>query len=277
MSNLRFVVDNLAKDAFVSVITGTEVAALPASNITNYNKGRYSRSYPTANTVKLRLTLGTDTAISAVILGPSNLTATSSVTYELLDSGGTVMATIAKTEVAPIVPFGTLVWGVDPLGSIFTNKFAIPGWFDQAYESVYYIDITITDPTLTEINLSYVYAGVYIEPARDASKGLTLTFADTNTTYRTEDGSLRTTAGVSFRKFSFDMSLMDEGDRLMLLRFINKKLPIVLSLFQVDASSPLTTTFQEVDYTAVVKSTNAFEASTSYLGYYNSSLTFEEI
>lgn len=276
MSNLRFVVDNLVRDATTSVITGTEVASLPTINITNYNKGRYSRTIPDTGTAKIRITLAAYAAISAVVLGPSNLTSVSTVTYELLNAGLTVLATVAKTDVAPVVPFGTLVWGVDPLGAVFTNKFAIPGWFDQAYENVAYIDITITDPALTEINLSYVYAGVYIEPARDASKGVSLTFADTNSTYRTEDGSLRTTAGVSFRKFTFDMGLMGESDRLMLLRFINKKLPIVISLFQVN-SSPLTTQFQEIDYTAVVKSTNAFEATTPYLGFYNTSLTFEEI
>lgn len=278
-SNLRFVPDNVLVGGSAAVISGTAVSTLPASNALLYDRGKYCRILTTGSSsdvATIRFTLASLSTISSVLLGPTNTDATTSVTITLRDVSLNVLYTSTKTEVAPIVPFGTLVWGIDPLGSVFTNKFTIPFWLDTPVNAVKYIDISFTGSAVTHYNLAYAFAGVYIETDRDPSSGLDLTYSDTFGTYRTEDGSLRTTSGVSFRRYSFSLSYMSESDRLTLLRFISKRKPFIISVFQQDPSNTVSV-HQESDYTALVKSTTSFSAVSPVYGMYNTTITVEEV
>jgi hypothetical protein len=277
-SNLRLVVDNFITSATISVISGTEEATLPATNLQNYSKAAYSRVNVVggaAGVATYRVDMSSPTALSAIVLGPSNFDSDTTIEVNLYNNSDVLLDTITKIDVAPLVPFGTFVWGIDPLGSVFTNKFTTAIWFDSV-PNVSHFTVSITGSNVSHYNVAYMYAGIYLEPNRDPSRGLEMQYVDTGELNRTEDGSLRSTSGILYRKYNLSLEFMEESDRLMILRFINKRRPFIISMFQRTPTNGASI-HMETDYTALVKMIGDFGVSSRFYGLYDTTLSIEEV
>lgn len=302
----------------ISVYPSSTVTGFPLDNVKSYTRGEYAKIRQTYTGVTqtswtaMQIEfLEAERGMNTLVIGPSNLdSANDEVIVQFLDATLTplildyhlsskhfakeLLINAYKLEdFVPIIPFGELLWGIDPLEGIFTNSFNLPIWLNALYKhnagvftqaSPKYIKIFLrksVNPSLptysgvVDYNISYIMAGMSVQTDRGAAPGLGIGYQDTYESYRTEDGSLRTTPGIRFKKYKMSLSNFSEKDRSLLLRYINKRNAFLFSVFQQTDS--IVSQMQAIDYTALVKPTNNLDITTQYFGYYNASVELEEV
>ena len=136
------------------------------------------------------------------------------------------------------------------------------------------ISITLYTP-YDEIDIGRLIIGDYIEPAYGLSKNFTISLVEDTKQYRTAGGSLRSDINLPIKKFSFDIGVMSEADRIIMqsnLRSVGKRTDFYISLFPEEGDIN-----KERDYSGIVKLTKIPSYTEFVLNYYKSKYEMEEV
>lgn len=157
------------------------------------------------------------TPIDCVAIMTSNLSSACTWRVRLLSSGGVVLFDSGSVLACPPLPFAQFDWGFQPLG---VNAFT----FGLSAQSVCWLParvaaasvlIDIVDPSNPAgyVEAARLVIGETWSPDDNYSYGSSLVWSSLSKSSRAEDGTLRTDAGASLRRFSLALDSMTETDR----------------------------------------------------------------
>jgi hypothetical protein len=252
MPNLRVIHKNLAD---ISTITANTTAGnYVAANMKTDYKSQFHRT--TGTTAIYTLIWSTPQTISAVVLPCTNLTSTATIRVQLQTANQTNIAELTTTLAAPntnISEFTNATGNFFGYGAVTK----IAHWFDQNYDNVRRIVITLVDINnpVGFIDCSRIICGTYWSPQYNASRdGLILTVSDTSTTSRNDAGDLISEQGFVYDQIQLNLDLLLDVDRdnlLSITRRVGVSRNILVSVF------PENRTANELAYLVYGKRSNS--------------------
>ncbi len=253
-TNLVLCVKN-AVDAATMSASPTMLSTMPPSNVQIPARGRVARSSGTAAQQINFTWAGQGYYLNFLTLMRHNLEsgATWRVqlfsdlawTTQIYDSG-----TVAAYDYATL---GDLDFGVDPLGSGVFDSF-----LGQKFSVVYFTRVlalsgrvTITDVgnSAGYVEASRLFAGDYAELLFNPSSA-SMAWEDNTEQSRAAGGSLRSDAGVAYRKMGFAVDFLDASQRAQfadMYRYAGKRQDVFVSLYPGAGGE------KERDYTMLAK------------------------
>lgn len=237
-NNLRIVSDNLTLSSTITLTSGSTAAGFSLDSLKTFKKGSVWRSVGTTATVQVAFS--SDKTVGCVAMPFCNLSKTATMTVQLYNSGGTLVATYTSNPCAPFAQLSTAQWQNLPSG---VNSYAYGGgtcaraWFTKtACRSV---RVTISDSSNPQgyLELSNLIVGDYWEPTYNTSFGLVVGYEDSSKQQRTEAGSLITDIGTIAKKFTFELKYLTTDDRnklLEIVRYNSVRYPVFVSAFPLD-------------------------------------------
>lgn len=267
-NNLRIIYKNLVDTA--TVTASTTAGVTNAANLKLDSKSLVWRS--TGSTATLTVVLSTASAIAAVILPFTNLSAAATITVAL-SNGYTTGAVVCA-------PYnGTELWNPDSIPS-GTSTYSYGGgtyarvWFPRQ-TSITTVTITINS-NAGFIEASRLVIGDYWSPTYNTSYGLSTQLQDLSSHARSESGDLITNRGTLHNTLSFTFDYLDPEDRVQLISLLKNNgmyRPIFISLFP-DNSSDWT---KEQAHQIYGKLSQLSAIAHPVLSFYSSSIDIEEV
>lgn len=211
---MRILYDNAADRA---TVTATDAApTMGPEYLLTDDKAEACRILASIGTITL--SWAEPEVIAAVVLPASNLSASSSIQVKAYLEGSLVHDT-GERDAAP----GPMLanWG-------FRQRINVNA-FDGGppIVAVYLpwvecdrIEIVLSDPSRTYLDVFRVVCGQYIEPQYGASYGAAPGITDLTTNSRSAAGSLRSDVGPRASTLAFDLSVIAETDRHMVMKVI---------------------------------------------------------
>jgi hypothetical protein len=216
MSNIRIVRSNESDAATLSSDIAF-VSTLPITNLQRDGRNPKGRVLDTEHT--MTITYAKPSVLSVIGLFYHNLSTTATWSVTAKDSVDNTLYASGLQSAYEIKSLGDLDWGIDELGaSIFTGwgePFSVI-WLDTVISGVYTVDVFVSDPDNEDGHLDYgrLISGNYITPEKNPLWGdLPISWVNTDTQIRMNDGGLRANRGIRFRKSAFDLRYLSTTER----------------------------------------------------------------
>lgn len=209
-----------------ATVTATNVAGgYYAASLQNNLKGQYLQTTGTSTVITATYVL--NEIISCVALPKCNLTSAATLrvqffsdgagTVQIYDSGtqGGVVAdkAIATANYAPI-PTGAAGWAFG--GGSYALLWPTPT------SGVKCVKVTVTDSTLSSLQISRLVCGNYTELSRDVAEGVNISVLHQSTVRKNRAGDTAATILPQSKLLKFDMHLLTNSERRLLIDVINK-------------------------------------------------------
>lgn len=226
MANMRLLLDDIFSLATLSAGSGTSIAStLPLDNCKFYGNSRIVRS-TTPNETVIEGEWDKAHPMSALVLWRHNLTSNGTVRLELFSGPNQSGSLVFDSEEKPalsVKALNELEWGVDPLGAtVFTDWILryTPIWFPRVLARSF--RLTLSDSTLSHIDVTRIYAGRYFEPRFTMSYGHSNTWVDQTEQFETADGGLYGDPGEMKRETSFQLDWINPSEEALLFEGFRK-------------------------------------------------------
>lgn len=251
MSNLRIIYSNVADTASLLASSELNSTTTPVTNLARDAKAKVWRSNTSSTTAvkaMIRATFSSQ-VITGVILGFTNNSPAATMTVR--GYTGTP-PTFGGTVDTPTISGGTLSWTVGPTLCCPPNISDTYSWGTTSYNAyekgtgysrLWLGDQTAVTCIVIEINdvatekyveVSRLIVGRHWSPVYNTSYGINVDYKDTSRSARSESGDLITSVGVRYATMGFDLSFMENKDRIelnRLNRLVGTRSPIFVSLF----------------------------------------------
>lgn len=272
MPNFRMVIGSLSDD--INTLTATS-EALPIENVQESGRDLVWRSTSTA-TQTITGSFSSLQLINCLVLGRHNFSGGATVRY-ILKNGATTVFDSGTSSVSTIIPAGVFIVGVDPWLATYDDQFdtkAARIWLDQNYYADNF-EIQISDATNTDsyIQFGRLFIGLSTELTYNMDYGATLGYQDSSEHIRTDGGGLRTERGFINRTMTFDLSNLNEADRIKL------EVDLAQKGTQEDiyfSGHPEEGGLEEITHSFICRRTNSMRFTHNFFQNRTTQLTFEE-
>ena len=249
-------------------ISPAPVATLPAENILNSRRDKFTRVLSTAAVIKLNA--NELNVISGFGIGFHNFNKGSTVrirVYDNFNQTGNITYDSGAITTDVVKPFGEWVPGVDPVLTTWQLSDLIPQVFFHAFSQVIYksIRIDISAPNNTEIDIGRVMLGFVFEPQWNYEWGSKWEWI--------EDGDANTVSNT-YRSFNFVLNELQnqENDR-----YEYEKMKVGKQGDFIVCSQPSATGLELLKNTAVCKRVNNISRTRHRANANKHSDTFNEV
>lgn len=285
---IRFLIDNYVDKGIVAASPVMETN-LPVENIQLTSRSKVARSTSAASQQITGTFAGAKT-VNAVVLARHNFVVGMTFRVQLYSDVGLTTQVYDSTTInltssnvqSELWSWGNFNWGLEPWGGDklrdrldATPIFAHYCPSDQSNIRGFRITIANSTGDISYFELGRLFIGKYIQPTIGISKGHGLTWNEDTKQYRSDGGTLRSDKSLPYRQFEFDISVIDESDRIELqhqLRNVGMRDDFFISIFPGDA-----TLDKEFDYSAVVKLARVPKYLEITQGYYKTKFLMEEV
>lgn len=213
---MKLIISNLADVATLGA-SPAMVTTLPITNLQSESREELARTTSLASQ-SITCTWAGAQLISGVVLYRGNFTSAATWRIKVYDTSamGVLLYDSGSQFLAPPKPLGDIAWGFDPLGvSLFT------GWgytFSTLWFPVVtgaYMTIQIDDAANPAgfMQASRLFVAYELDTKELPQKGAGFKWDDTSKQTRTDGGTLRTEAGVSYRSITFSGRVTKESTR----------------------------------------------------------------
>ena len=191
-TNIRYLLSNSAETATLTV-TPSSVADQGIDNL--FFVGSYKVLVVPATAFVLKAVWAADQSINTVVIDKHNLTSTATVVFELVASGGAIIASKTFTTIQKC-----LSWCID---------------VNSPYTTVRKIKITITDDDNTDLYLKVnrFAAGIALVPVYNIQTGASLQYVDTGISERAKSGAFTVFPGNIYREIKVSMDFVSMTER----------------------------------------------------------------
>ncbi|MCC6195722.1 MAG: hypothetical protein IT518_14760 [Burkholderiales bacterium] len=229
---MRIIYDNAADTAFIEDLSGW-APLLPAQNLATKEREVVWRGSANHTVATLGVHLdgasgtGEKTPVQCVVFYNTNFADGGWRVWVYEDASKMVVLYDSGNVDAPRpLPFGDLVWGVDPLGKgVYTDwGFSnIAMWLPQIYYSSY-VEIELSfNPPDNYLQASRLFVGSYWEVTHAPKRGMQLQWVDTSKPQRTEGGTVHVELGIQYRRLAVAGDWMTEDERRQIVDLIRKR------------------------------------------------------
>lgn len=220
MSKLRYLYDNAINRATLTV--ASTVAGMGAENMKTDIRGRVTRVLGISMTITAvfpGLEMMGVIAIPASNLGPGSTIRVR--TYSDAAGATQVQDTGVITAFVGTVYHNWNYGQVSSVNAFTEGSFPMVLVYMTSLHSARRIQINLTNPSGTFIDISRLVAGGYVETAYTADWGASDGTSDMSTNTRTAAGDLRTDWGPRFKTLQFDLTGLTENDRASMRHVIS--------------------------------------------------------
>lgn len=277
-ANVRIITPNDA-DAATLTASPAAVATLPVTNLQDPTRARLWRSISA-----VPQTIFGDWAdaysVSGFALVRHNLTPNATLRLKIYDGPGQtgmMLYDSGNTAIGTAIGWGELVWGRDAWGgsNIFSGwAYAFTTlWFSADYARSFSLTITDTANPDGYLQASRLFLGQYFEPLMNFDYGVSLGWEESSKQQRTDGGTLRTDAFDPYRRITFSLSNLGDGERAQLMEIARKvgmRDDLFLSCFPGQGGA------KERDYAGQMKAVQVARLSHPRLDRFKTELIFEE-
>lgn len=221
MPNVRIITPNESDDA---VLTATPAMAvtLPVSNLQDQTRAKVARSVGLPTPQYIRGNFNGVKQISSMALVRHNLTGAATIRLKLwggADQAGTLLYDSGLIALGDAIGWGEFVWGVDPWSDDqFANwpvAFTVL-WFAPFAALSFEIQVADNGNTDGYIEFARLFMGLHWSPQSNFSYGVQMAWLENSTQERTDGGTLRTDARSPYRRWSFNLDYLTQGERAQL-------------------------------------------------------------
>jgi len=275
-ANVRIITPNESDDAVLSTAPAL-VATLPVTNLQDQTR-KVARTtslatqhiYGNFNAVK---------QISSFALVRHNLTAAATLRlkiYDAINQTGTLVYDSGSLALGNPKAWGDLVWGVDSWGA---DSFS--GW-PSAFVVLYFgavtswsFDLQLDDPANINgyMEAARLFLGPYLEPVKNFDYGIDMSWQENSVQERTDGGTLRTDARLPYRRWTFTLPMLTQGERAQFSNIFRKaglRNDMFLSCYPGQGGQ------KEIDHAGAVKLKQMPPNPTDFLNNWKTDLIFEE-
>lgn len=271
---IRFILHNQSD---LATITATsEVATLPIENVQNVSRSRVWRSTGTT-TQTITGTFTADKTISAVTFGRHNLAVGSTITINLRNSVGSTVKTSGAISI-------TASDAYTAASEIEYQDIRNYTWYSEdangdkeSFTNIrsYQIIVALGTSSMSFFECGRIIVGDFIEPTYNLSYGHSLGLKEETKQFRTASGTLRSDMAWPYKIFSFDLGVINETDRGILLEAfadIGLRRDFTLSVFPAQTEK-----IKNRDYTAIMKLNSMPSFTEIQCNWYKSKCSMEEV
>lgn len=216
-ANIRIIHDNAGDDATLSA--DAEVATLPVTHLQDPTRARVWQTPDGTTAATISGDLPELTVLSALALWRHNFSSQATWRLRVWDGAGqsgTQLYDSGTVDALPPVALGDMEWGVTPLGAS-----AFAGWA-LAYSVLWFAPVTgrsfqldLDDPGSSDgyLEASRLFLGRYLQPSVNLSWGHGLLWDEDTRQERTDGGTLRSEAGIVYRRLTIALEALQGQDR----------------------------------------------------------------
>lgn len=206
--------DNLLHNAALST-TSTQVSGFPIANLKS-NKGQVFRV--NGNTSNIRMSWTTPQTIKCIAIPFSNLSSNATITVigysdnsftDQVFSSGAVRPILTNVASTPVSKFQRKQ---SPIFRVLISRVS----------NIRSVSITITDTSLSNIDISTIVCGDTWSPTYGINFGVNMSINKTDSNRRTQAGNTYTDKGHSIKNMSIPINTLSTSDRSTLIRSLQK-------------------------------------------------------
>lgn len=201
-------------DAATLNLSPAAVNSLPATNMQRQGRGRISRVLGSNLTIRANVVA---TTANGFAIANHNLENTGVVRVRLYDGEnqtGNMVYDSGAQPIATLIPWGVMRPGLDPWGYSY-DSVGMPKIFSLWFELTAYrsIRIDIESPTNDYIDIGRLFIGTAFVPSKNYNWGNELEWVDKSEHTRTAAGSLKTKQVKAYRRFTYQLSHLNNEER----------------------------------------------------------------
>jgi len=196
-----------------ATITSSPAATLSADNLQVSARGLIYRVV--ASSATLTVTLAAPALLGGVVLWRHNLLTTGTWRvrfYEGATGTGTLLHDSGTQDALQPKSLDDLEWGLDPLGAAIADADFSYYTADKDY-IIQSLVIDVADPSLSEIDISRLFAGPLVKPILPYSLPATLQWARDTIRTRTASGGLRVEESARRRVMNLPFGAIEDAER----------------------------------------------------------------
>lgn len=263
---LRILYKNVLETATITNPDGVD-ASFPIANLRTSNKGTICRR--TGTTSMFRVTWSSHVDVNCVVVPYSNLSTNATLSIRVFSDTGWLTQIYYTT--GPAYPYMQASLKVKDFNQYIATASRI--YFPTQHCRS--MEITLTDTSLSTIDVSTMIAGKYWEPTYNASFGVDVGIGTTRELKRTQAGDMFVSPGNSYKTLSVPINWLTETDRSELFKLLRNNgthKPIFVSVFPEDADGS-----KEQLYQIYGRLSNSAVINNFNYSFYSTSLSLEEV